>query len=426
MLLRFSVSNHRSIRDQQQLLFSASGLEDQSNGLIPCSAAPGGAVLPLAVIYGANASGKSNLLEALRFMRSLVLNSHNKGEPGGGVPVRPFKLDSANRRSPSRFEMDFVVDGMRYHYGFQASEKVFEQEWLYVFPTARPQLWFDRTGDDFRFGRELKGQNRVIAALTRPNSLFVSAGAQNDHAQLSRVFGYFQSIIGGVQTLATPGAAISDLLATGNDLDQRVIDFLKNISTGVVDYRENRKELPAAVREFRGKLAAAIRDAFGSDAVGSDNEDDQVVAIELGHRAHDGDVIYFELEAESAGTRRLLVVLSSTFAALDAGTLLCVDELNASLHTQASEAILKLFGSRKHNPNGAQLIATTHDTNLLASSLLRGDEVWLTEKDEVGATHLYPLTDIETRVGDNLERGYLQGRFGAVPFANPVSALGKN
>ena len=120
------------------------------------------------------------------------------------------------------------------------------------------------------------------------------------------------------------------------------------------------------------------------------------------------------------------MVLSSTFAALDAGTLLCVDELNASLHTQASEAILKLFGSRKHNPNGAQLIATTHDTNLLASPLLRGDEVWLTEKNEVGATHLYPLTDIETRVDDNLERGYLQGRFGAVPFANPVSALGKN
>ena len=224
MLLRFSVSNHRSIRDQQELLFSASEPEDRSNGLIPCSAAPGGAVLPLAVIYGANASGKSNLLEALRFMRSMVLDSHNKGEPGGGVPIQSFKLDSTSRRSPSRFEIDFVVDGVRHHYGFQASDKVFEQEWLYVFPGVRPQLWFERTGDEFRFGRELKGRNRVIATLTRPNSLFVSTGAQNDHAQLSRVFGYFQSIGGGVQTLATAGAAIADTLPTGDELDHRVVD----------------------------------------------------------------------------------------------------------------------------------------------------------------------------------------------------------
>ena len=381
MLLRFSVSNHRSIRDQQELLFSASGPEDRSNGLIPCSAAPGGAVLPLAVIYGANASGKSNLLEALRFMRSMVLDSHNKGEPGGGVPVRSFKLDSASRHSPSRFEIDFVVDGVRHHYGFEASEKAFEQEWLYVFPGVRPQLWFERTGDEFRFGRELKGRNRVIEALTRPNSLFVSAGAQNDHAQLSRVFGYFQSIGGGVQASATTGATMSDLLPTGDDLDRRVVDFLHEISTGVVDHRENRKELPAEVREFKGQLAAFIRDTLGSDAVGSDTDDDQFVTIELGHRAHGGDVIYFELEAESAGTRRLLVVLSSAFAALDAGTLLCVDEINASLHTQASEAVIRLFGSRKHNPNGAQLIATTHDTNLLASPLLRKDGLFSSVKE---------------------------------------------
>lgn len=425
MLLRFSVSNHLSIRDRQELLFSVSALQDENDELIPCSAAPGGAVLPLALIYGANASGKSNLIEAIRFMRRMVLYSHIKGEPGGGVPVRPFKLDNAGHHAPSRFEIDFVVDGIRHHYGFEASEKAFEQEWLYVFPGARPQLWFDRTGDKFRFGRELKGQNRVVADLARPNSLFVSAGAQNDHVQLSKVFAYFRSM-GGVQTLATPVEAIANLLPTGSALDPRVVDFLRDIRTGVVGYRAHRRELSPAVREFKGKLAVAIRDAFGSDALSSDNEDDEVVALELGHHADDGEIIYFELEAESAGTRRLLVVLSSTFQALDAGTVLCIDEINASVHTQASEAVLKRFCSRKHNPNGAQLIATTHDTNLLMSPSLRRDEVWLTEKDEAGATHLYPLTDIETRAGDNLKKGYLQGRYGAVPFANPVSTFGEN
>ena len=130
------------------------------------------------------------------------------------------------------------------------------------------------------------------------------------------------------------------------------------------------------------------------------------------------------MERESAGTRRLLIVLDLAFRALDEGAPLFIDELNASLHTQAAEVVLNLFCSRETNPKGAQLIATTHDTNLLASSALRRDEVWFTEKDTEGATHLYPLTDIRTRKGDNIEKGYLQGRYGAVPFDDPISALG--
>ena len=425
MLLRFSVSNHLSIRDPQELLFSTSAPQGGNDDLIPCSAAPEGAVLPLALIYGANASGKSNLVEAIHFMRRMVLNSHSKGEPGGGVPVQPFRLHNAHHHAPSRFEIDFVVDGMRYHYGFEASDKAFEQEWLYAFPGARPQLWFDRSGDKFRFGRELKGQKRIVADMVRPNSLLVSVGAQNDQAQLSKVYTYFRSI-GGVQILAPGAQALANLLPTAGTLDSRVIDFLKDIRTGVVDYRVNELELSPRTQEFTRKLATVIRETFGPDVLGSDFERDQKVALELGHRANGDEIIYFELEAESAGTRRLLVILSSAFDAIDAGTLLCIDEVNASLHTQASEALLQRFCSRKHNPEGAQLIATTHDTNLLTSPALRRDEIWLTEKDDEGATHLYPLTDIETRVGDNLEKGYLQGRYGAVPFANPESTLGKN
>ena len=122
------------------------------------------------------------------------------------------------------------------------------------------------------------------------------------------------------------------------------------------------------------------------------------------------------MERESAGTRRLLIVLGLAYQALDGGLTLCVDELDASLHTQASEAVLQLFCSQESNPKGAQLIATTHDANLLKSSVLRRDQIWFTEKDSEGATHLYPLTDIRTRKGDDIRRGYLQGRYGAVPL----------
>ena len=144
------------------------------------------------------------------------------------------------------------------------------------------------------------------------------------------------------------------------------------------------------------------------------------LVIELAHRGRKGEAVYFDLDSESAGTRQLLMVLSLAFQALDKGVPLCIDEVDASLHTYASEAILKLFCLSEINRNGAQLIATTHDTNLMKSSVLRRDQLWFTEKTSEGATELYPLTDIRTRKGDNIELGYLQGRYGALPSGDAI------
>ena len=136
-----------------------------------------------------------------------------------------------------------------------------------------------------------------------------------------------------------------------------------------------------------------------------------------------GEVVHFDLDFESAGTRRLLIILGQTFRAIDEGLPIFIDELDASLHTYASEAILRLFCSPEVNQNGAQLIATTHDTNLMKSNVLRRDQLWFADKDIEGGTEIFPLTDIRTRKGDNVELGYLQGRYGAVPSDDPVSAL---
>ncbi len=424
MLLRFGVSNSLSIRDFQELSFSASSLKDRDEGLIPCAAAPKGAVAPAAVIYGANASGKSNLVEAIAGMRQMVLLSQTRGEPGGGVPRQPFRLDAACAGEPSRFELDFVIDGVRHHYGFEASDDAFESEWLYDFPGSRRRTLFEREGGEFRFGRELKGRNAVIADLTRPNSLYLSAAAQSGHERLSRVFGYFRSIH-SVRAIDVPGMAAS-LHLVQEEPDPRTIDFLGRIGTGVVDYRRKEAEDADETEEaFQRDVLAAMRkwgdvpaelEAFMSGG--------WRIAIELAHRGRDGGPVYFDLDLESAGTRRLLIVLGFAFQALDEGTPLFVDELDASLHTQAAEEVLRLFCSPGTNPKGAQLVATTHDTNLMRAPALRRDQLWFTEKDADGATRLYPLTDIRTRKGDDVERGYLQGRYGATPFDDPVSALG--
>lgn len=177
MLLRFSVSNHLSLRDSQELLFTTSSLKDKAEGLIACAAAPRGTVLPAVVLFGANASGKSNLVHALSAMQRMVLFSHTRGDASGGVRRHTFKLDASYADKPSRFEIDFVHQGVRYHYGFEADDTAFLSEWLYAIPKSHRRLMFEREGNNFRFGRELKGQNNTIAGLTRSNSLYLSAAA---------------------------------------------------------------------------------------------------------------------------------------------------------------------------------------------------------------------------------------------------------
>ena len=423
MLLRFGVSNRLSMRDRQELSLTASSLKDPTEGLIDCPSVPSGSVLPAALIYGANASGKTNFVDSIRVMREMVLTSHSKGEPGGGVPQRrPFALDPANAESPTRFDVDFMMDGVRHHYGFEASDEAFLSEWLYAFPKAHRRMLFEREGDEFHFGRALGGQNKTIAQLVRPNSLFVSAAAQNDHEQLSGLYAYFNSIL-GVHGSAVTGNAISAHFVE-DEPDDRVIDFLAKIGTGIVDYRREEHEVSDKVRAFRREIEAALERTLNMSVSLDSNTADKSISFEFGHRGHDGSPVFLSLDRESAGTRRLLVVLDFVFRALDEGVPICVDELDASLHTYAAEAVLALFCSRKTNPRGAQLIATTHDINLMRSSVLRRDQVWLADKDAGGATRLYPLTDIRTRSGDDLAKGYLQGRFGAVPSDEPMTARG--
>lgn len=415
MLLRFRASNHLSVRDGQELSLIASSLKDLEASLIDCALVPNGRVLPAAIIYGANASGKSNFVSALQFMRLAVVRSHSEGRVDGGVPRSHFALDPACVEAPSLFDADFIIDGERYHYGFQTTSKEFLSEWLYIFPRNRKKMLFERTRKEFNFGRSLKGRNKVISDLVRKNSLFLSAAAQNDHEQLSRVAAFFRSI--RFHTAISIAGETALVHLPHEDIDRRVIDFLGRAGTGVVDFRYRKVERPE-------KVVSMMKDVFSVIEKGSGvslEVDETYDEIELAHQGRGSDAVYFDLERESSGTRRLLVLLSKMFPTLDTGTVMVVDELDASLHTKACESLLALFCSNSFNPRGAQLIATTHDTNLLRSSLLRRDQVWFTELNDVNATELYPLTDIRTRKGDNIEKGYLQGRYGAVPFAGPVS-----
>ena len=275
---------------------------------------------------------------------------------------------------------------------------------------------------ELAFGRGLRGPNATIARLTRPNSLFLSAAAQNDHQQLSSVFAYFRSMR-GLRDIAVQGRAAA-LQVAEQEPDPRVIDFLATVDTGVIGYRRSETEIPEKARPLHRELSAVIKKVLNSPVELELDEDDTQIMIELAHRGQGGRQVYLELQRESAGTRRLLVLLGLAFRALDEGGSLLVDELDASLPSHACEAVLQLFCSPKTNPDGAQLVATTHNTSLMNSPALRRDQIWFTQKDKDGATQLYPLTDIRTRRGDDFESGCLQGRCGAVSFDDPLSTLG--
>jgi AAA15 family ATPase/GTPase len=423
MLLRFSATNYLSIFEKQELSLIATSLRDGDGGLIGSNLVPSGHVLPSAIIYGANASGKSNVLKALRFMRDMVRLSHLEGRPDSGVPRMPFKLAHDASLRPSLCDIDFVVDDIRYHFGFEATNKEFAGEWLYAFPSGRRQMLYDRTGkNEINFGRSLKGRNRVIADLMRDNSLFLSAAIQNNHEELTKISKFFDAILFSTN-IEIEGFDISHRFKDGQ-VDQRTIEFLRKMGTGIVDFQCVKLERTEKERLATKDLLAFLN-KLNPDATITHNidHDGKLTLIELAHTADSGDKIFFKPDDESAGTRRLIVLVSSVYEALDQGSLIVVDELDASLHTQVCEAVVKLFSNPKTNPNGAQLIATTHDTNLMRSPILRRDQIWFTEKDQKGATHLFPLSDVQTRRTDNIEKGYLQGRFGAIPFAGSVTAL---
>ncbi len=427
MLLRFSVSNFGSLRDEQELSMVASTLRDDDRGLIDVPELRSVRILPSVVIYGANASGKSNVLRALSHMKNLVRNSHREGEPGSPISLKPFLLDPSYSAKPTTFGIEFVWNEARYAYCFEALGNRFTEEALHVWRGGPITLLFERKAQTFKFGRSLKGRNKVIEDLTRPNSLFLSAAAQNNHEELTGIAEFFNSITVDL-ALPMPTEAISGRLAA-QGIDAKALNLLHEIDTGIVTTRVEVEESTLEQRdiEFRESLLGALQKLLGAppslEVKSSFME--PMRAIRLGHQTTDGQTVFLDMRDESAGTVQLLHILGPIFRALDSGLIAVVDEFGSRLHTRASEIILGLFASKETNPKGAQLIVATHDTNLLNARGLRRDQVWFTEKDKAGATHLYPLTDIETRKDDNLEKGYLQGRYGAIPFAGSIANLMK-
>ncbi|MEU7942302.1 AAA family ATPase [Microbispora bryophytorum] len=415
MLLRFRVANHRSLRNEQTLSFVAvprRGEPKPRAADIPRSVAVTG-------IYGANASGKSNVLDALRWMNWAVKSSHTKWAPGGGVPRRPFLLDEVGPDTPSFYEIDFLTKGVRYSYGFEVDDDNVRGEWLYSFPAGRPRTLFERNGpEDYRFGRSLGGETARIAKLTRGNALYLSSAASNNHPLLGALY---ETLVRNVHFAEQDDLDEQDRLSVTMKLLEHpraardVNELLRLADLGLESAEVVPSEIPPnMLANFR-----RVRQVAMESGVNFPGEEQFEKEIRL-HRA--GTNVTLNIRDESAGTRVWLSMLGYTLVTLLAGHVLVVDEIDSSLHPVLGSTLIRMFKDPEINRNGAQLFFASHDTTLLGTMLddeiLNRDEVWFTEKDASGATTLFSLADFRPRSDENIERGYLQGRYGAVPYLN--------
>jgi AAA15 family ATPase/GTPase len=420
MLIDFSVTNFRSIQKKQTFSFAAakgSELAETNTFQSPIAKLPN--LVRSSVMYGANASGKSNVLRALGFMHFLVLNSFSALSEGQPISVVPFIFDPESMKSPSEFEITFIVDGVRYQYGFAATQQRIHEEWLVAYPEGKPQRWFERIFDpktssyEWQFSRSFIGQKEVIKTATRANALFLSTAIQLNNDHLKPVFNWFS----GKLDVILPGTNISlqftiDQCASEPG-KQGILSFLNAADMSIANILFEKKAFdPAMVPPI---LIPELRDKVIADMYGK-----ELTAVKFIHDSGSGSGV-LDLNEESQGTQKLFAFAGQWMDVLARGRVLVIDELDTSLHPLLVRHLVGLFHNPKTNPLNAQLLISTHDTTLLDPDIYRRDQIWFTEKDKLGATTLYSLSDFKPRKNEAFERGYLKGRYGAIPFIGEFS-----
>jgi len=420
MLVEFRVKNFRSLRDEQVLSLVASKdktLQDTHTQATGISAAP--TLVRSAVVYGANASGKSNLIKALQYMRGVVTESATAIQPGQAFAVQPFRLDVDSASQPSEFEVTFLLDGVRYQYGFAMTAQRIVGEHLLVYKAFKPQRWFTRhfdtaTGKDvYDFGSGLKGPKHLWEGATRPNSLFLSMAVQLNSEALRPVFDWFVNRLVIFNEQAQLSLQVSIRMLKQDDGRKEICNFLSAADISIADIDVETRKVPGQALHF--DLVA------GKTEVRSEEMEEHKLRF---HHVTERGKAVFELMDESNGTRNLLFLAGPVLGILRKGLTLVIDELDTSLHTLLVRELVRLFHRPEINNGGAQLVFTTHDTSLLdAPDLFRRDQVWFVEKDRDQTSALVSLSEFNPRKNEALERGYLMGRYGGVPLLSHTLGL---
>ena len=413
MLISFAVANHRSIRERQILNLEATSDDHLSESRI--IEADGMRILRSAALYGPNASGKSNLVDAMITMRRLVLAASPSAQVNRKIAVDPFRLSSESAQAPSEFQVEFLLDGHRYRYGFQADATAVRAEWLKRKGKGKEATLFTREAQQIEVNPEQFREGQERKQFMLPNSFFLSLCAQLNGEISGKVVGWFQHLrfVSGLSDTSILAYTAKRLLdpqqnATLVAFAQRADLSICGLSSkeGKVPELELPKEMPDEQREqFLREIAMA-------------NTEIQTRHPQFGPDGKEVGTVEFDLKKdESEGTRKFIGLSGPLHHTVEDNAVLVVDEFEARLHPLLTQAIIDWFHSPL-NPGKAQLIVATHDVLLMEPERIRRDQVWFCEKDDQGATELYSLAEFDpqdVRPSTKFGRQYLLGLFGAVP-----------
>lgn len=422
MLIDFRLTNYRSFHEAQTFsMVAAAGKEHENTHLFASGVSVAPRLLRSAIVYGPNAGGKTNLVRAFQFMQSMVAQSATLVQEGQALNVQPFLFNQDARSQPTSFEVNFIEDGedgpVRYQYGFSLTAERIVAEWLYAAPKGRNKPIFQREFDSktgkytWEWGASFLGRKDVWRDKTRANGLFLSTAVLLNNEQLRPVFNWFQNRLAIIPADALISLEHTLGLCSTDSGKAELMSFFRSADISITDVALEKQAVKKTTFTFDLATDPATRPILPSTT------DDEMTKVHFRHRSRDGQSeIELGMEDESSGTQKLFALAGPWLDVMRKRRVLVVDELDRSLHPLICRHLIERFNHDQTNPLNAQLIATTHDTSLLDRHLLRRDQVWFIEKDRQEASRLYSLDEFSPRKEESLERGYLHGRYGALPI----------
>jgi uncharacterized protein len=420
MLVEFSVENYLSFKDKVTLSMVASSIKELDNNFVTKDKLK---ILKMTSIYGPNASGKSNLIKALKFVRKFVLESHSQKTNLDKIDIDIFRLSTDTENKPSKFEVIFYIDLIRYRYGFSVTNEEVIEEYLYFVPKKMEALLFSRNKTEIHIGKHFKSKARLslLKQLIRANGLFLSLDAQNNGEESNKVFEWFNNciIISGLNDSEFVNFTLAQI---DNGEGKKITDFINKFDINVQDIRQEKIQIsrdnlpenfPSILKEMlfnneQTKQIEAISILFRHNKYDSENK--IINKVDLSFQ-----------QSESDGTQKLFALAGLFNNLRKKNSILIIDEFDARLHPTLTRSLIKFFNSDIAY-NNAQLIFTTHDVKLMDKELFRRDQIWFTTKDDTEATQLYSLLEYKKgiRNDEKYEKNYLLGRYGAIPYINEL------
>ena len=424
MLIEFSVGNYKSFGETVTFSMVAAKISSQDKNVDVNNTIRVNDDLMLlksAAVYGANASGKSNLISAFAFMQNFISDS-SKGQSTDSIDVEPFRLNLEWSQKPSFFEIVFLLNGKRYRYGFEANKDRIVSEWLFCVRSTKEVRLFERDFGVFKISKEFK-EGKGLEVKTRDNALFLSVVAQFNGKILNQIIGATHmpsfNVISGLDNVI-PAFITGLIFLSAETVRKEILNLVKALDLSIDDVEIDENVLS------NDELALL---PVGTQQMMRDHNLKLPAKVKTLHKIYNPktntvSLARFDLyKDESEGTKKLFAFAGIFTAILAFGGVLVIDEFDTKLHPLISKTLVKLFNSCETNRNNAQLIFATHDTNLLDKKLFRRDQIWFTEKDQTSQTRLYSLVEYHVRNTAAYESDYIQGRYGAIPFIGDLTRL---